>query len=53
MNSTTYGLDISKRVFQQYWVDESTGQRFNRRFERAALIAFLSKRPKGVVALEA
>ena len=53
MNAMTYGLDISKRVFQLYWVEEQTGQIFNRRFDRIGLIEFLTNRSKGHVALEA
>lgn len=53
MNATTYGLDISKCVFQLYWVDKSAGQIFNQRFDRGALIDFLSNRPSGLGALEA
>ena len=53
MNAMTYGLDISKRVFQLYWEEEQTGQIFNRRFDRIGLIEFLTTRSKGHVALEA
>ena len=53
MNATTYGLDVAKRVFQMYWVDEQTGEIVNRRFGRDELIGFLARRPAGRVALEA
>jgi transposase len=53
MNATTYGLDVSKRVFQMYWVEVQTGEIVNRRFARDALIRFLAQRPAGKVALEA
>lgn len=53
MNATTYGLDVSKRVFQMYWVDIQTGEIVNRRFGRDELIVFLAQRPAGRVALEA
>jgi transposase len=53
MNATTYGLDVSKRVFQIYWVEVQTGEIVNRRFARDALIGFLAQRPAGKVALEA
>ncbi|CAQ71425.1 IS110-like element ISRta4 family transposase [Cupriavidus taiwanensis] len=52
MNTTTYGLDIAKGVFQLYWVEPS-GECFNRRFTRKALLNFLAKRAPGRVALEA
>jgi transposase len=53
MNATTYGLDVAKRVFQMYWVDDDTGEIVNRRFGRGDLIQYLSRRPPGRVALEA
>jgi len=53
MNTTTYGLDIAKQVFQLYWVELETGQIFNRRFSRDQLIRFLATRAAGRVALEA
>lgn len=52
MNTTTYGLDIAKTVFQLYWVEPS-GKCFNRCFSRPKLIEFLAKRESGRVALEA
>lgn len=52
MNTTTYGLDIAKTVFQLYWV-EPDGKCVNRRFSRQKLIEFLAKREPGRVALEA
>jgi len=53
MNITTYGLDISKSVFQMYWVDVENGEIANKRFGRDELIQFLAKRRVGRVALEA
>jgi transposase len=52
MNTTTYGLDIAKTVFQLYWV-ESDGKCSNRRFSRQKLIEFLANREPGRIALEA
>lgn len=52
MNTTTYGLDIAKTVFQLYWV-EPGGKCFNRRFNRVKLLEFLAKRQPGRIALEA
>jgi transposase len=53
MNTTTYGLDIAKRVFQMYWVEAETGEIVNRRFTKQQLIEFLGQRAAGRVALEA
>lgn len=53
MDTTTYGLDIAKRVFQMYWVESDTGEIVNRRFSRQQLIEFLGQRIAGRVALEA
>lgn len=52
MNTTTYGLDIAKTVFQLYWVEPS-GKSFNRSFSRPKLIEFLARREPGRVVLEA
>lgn len=52
MNTTTYGLDIAKTVFQLYWVEPS-GKCFNRRFSRPKLLEFLANREPGRIALEA
>ncbi len=53
MNTTTYGLDIAKHVFQLYWVEQSSGEIINRKFNKEGLIQFLANRPAGKVALEA
>jgi len=53
MDVTTYGLDVSKRVFQVYWVDPQTGEIANRRFGRDELVQFLARCPAGRVAIEA
>ncbi|MFS8974287.1 IS110 family transposase, partial [Cupriavidus necator] len=52
MNTTTYGLDIAKTVFQLYWVEPS-GKCSNRRFSRPKLLEFLANREPGRIALEA
>ena len=49
MQSTLYGLDLAKRVFQLYWVEPDTGEVINRN----KLIEFLANRAVGTVALEA
>lgn len=53
MKLTTYGLDIAKRVFQMYWIEEKTGEICNRRFSRPQLLEFLATWPAARVALEA
>src|SRR6516165_6363458 len=53
MGTTTYGLDVAKRVFQMYWIDARTGEAINRQFRRDEIIRFLARRPPGRVALEA
>lgn len=53
MSTTTYGLDVAKRVFQLNWIDGEIGEIANRRFGRDELIQFLSRRSPGRVALEA
>jgi len=53
MNTTTYGLDIAKSVFQLYWVEASSGEIHNRKFSKQALLEFLATREKGLIALEA
>jgi len=53
MNTTTYGLDIAKSVFQLYWVDIASGEIHNRKFGKQALLEFLAQREVGLIALEA
>jgi len=53
MNTTIYGLDIAKRVFQLYWVDQESGEIHNRKFSKQALLEFLAQREAGTLALEA
>lgn len=53
MNFTTYGLDISKRVFQLYWVTHESGEIHNRKFGKKELLEFLAQREAGLVAIEA
>ena len=53
MNTTTYGLDIAKSVFQLYWVDCDSGEIHNRKFSKPALLEFFAQREVGLIALEA
>jgi transposase len=53
MATTTYGLDLAKRVFQLYWIDADSGEIHNKKFDRAGLIEFFANRPAGRIAIEA
>ena len=53
MNCTTYGLDIAKRVFQLYWVDQTNGEICNRKLGKQDLLEFFAQREAGLIALEA
>lgn len=53
MNTTTYGLDLAKRVFQVHWVDPGTGEVKRKQLLRAEIARFFAQRPPGVVAMEA
>jgi transposase len=53
MNSTTYGLDLAKKVFQVHWVEPDTGEVRRRTLSRPELSAFFARRSAGVVAMEA
>jgi transposase len=53
MNTTIYGLDLAKRVFQLYWIEPETGEVYNRKFSRGALIEFLANCRSGTIAMEA
>ena len=53
MNTTIYGLDLAKRVFQLYWIEPETGEICNRKFSRDALIEFLANCQSGTIAMEA
>ena len=53
MDTTTYALAAAKLVFRMYWIDLVSGEIFNRRFGRDALIRFVAQLLAGRVALEA
>jgi transposase len=53
MATTTYGLDLAKRVFQLYWIDPDSGEIHNKKFDRARLIEFFANRSTGRIAIEA
>lgn len=53
MNTTTYGVDIAKNVFQVHWVDASTGEISRKKLTRAKFAEFFAQRLPARVALEA
>jgi transposase len=53
MKSTTFGLDIAKRIFQLHWVDMSTGQIHRRQLKRDDVAEFFAQRERCVIAMEA
>lgn len=53
MNTTTYGLDLAKKVFQLHWVEMETGEVRRKNLSRGELLRFLAQRAPGVVAMEA
>lgn len=53
MNTTTYGVDIAKNVFQVHWVDATTGEISRKKLTRAKFAEFFAQRRPARVALEA
>ena len=53
MNTTTYGLDLAKRVFQVHWVEPQTGEVKRRALARADVSVFFARREAGLIAMEA
>ncbi|MEM5386764.1 IS110 family transposase [Paraburkholderia phymatum] len=53
MKTTTFGLDLAKRVFQVHWVDTETGEIGRRQLKRAQLRGFFANRPPAIIAMEA
>jgi transposase len=53
MNTTTYGVDIAKSVFQLHWVEPETGEICRRKLPRAKVTEFFAKRGAARVAMEA
>ncbi len=53
MNTTTYGVDIAKNVFQVHWVDPNTGEIGRKKLSRAKFAEFFAQRQPARVALEA
>jgi transposase len=53
MKTTTFGVDLAKRVFQIHWVDTETGEIGRRQLKRAQLREFFANRPPAIIAMEA
>lgn len=53
MNFTKYGVDIAKNVFQLYWVDQETGEVFNRQLKRAKFLEHFANRAPCLIGMEA
>ena len=53
MKTTTFGLDLAKRVFQIHWVDMETGEIGKRQLKRDQVRPFFANRAPAVVAMEA
>lgn len=53
MKTTTFGLDLAKRVFQLHWVEADTGEVKRRQLKREQMVKFFTQRPAAVVAMEA
>ncbi len=43
MKTTTFGVDLAKRVFQVHWVDMDTGEINRRQLKREQLVTFFAK----------
>jgi transposase len=53
MKTTTFGVDLAKRVFQVHWVDMDTGEVNRRQFKREQLVTFFAKQAPALIAMEA
>lgn len=53
MKTTTFGLDLAKRVFQVHWVDMDTGEINRRQLKREQLVTFFANQEPAVIAMEA
>lgn len=53
MKTTTFGLDLAKRVFQVHWVDMDTGEIDRRQFKREQLVTFFANQAPALIAMEA
>lgn len=53
MNSTVVGVDIAKEVFQLHWVDQETGEVFDKQLKRAKFLAHFANRSPCLIGMEA
>ena len=53
MNTTTYGVDIAKNVFQVHWVEPETGEIGRRKLSRAKFTEFFAQRRPCRLVMEA
>jgi transposase len=53
MKTTTFGLDLAKRVFQLHWVEMETGEICRRQLKRGEVLEFFARRAPSVIAMEA
>jgi transposase len=53
MKTTTFGVDLAKRVFQVHWVDMDTGEINRKQFKREQLVSFFAKQAPALIAMEA
>ncbi len=44
MKTTTFGLDLAKRLFQLHWVDMETGEIGRRQLKRGQVLEFFANR---------
>ncbi len=53
MKTTTFGVDLAKRVFQVHWVDMDTGEINRRQLKREQLVTFFAQQAPALIAMEA
>lgn len=52
MNHTVYGIDIAKSVFQLHWVDQETGEIFNKQLKRVKFLDYFANRAPCLIGME-
>jgi transposase len=53
MNSTAYGVDTAKNVFQAYSVEQATGEIVNKQIKRAKFLEYFVNKPPCLIGMEA
>ena len=53
MNSTVYGVDTAKNVFQAYSVEQATGEIVNKQIKRAKFLEYFVNKPPCLIGMEA